>query len=155
MKYSRQDNTRIKVIELKKKIKIKQYSIYLFIFFFENKKNIKKELMKQLERFSKKSIELKRATDEEMIEYHGLEIELDKIAENFRRSHMQRQQLIQRWETILEQMQRKDHNIDKLATVVSFSINSVLFRFLFFFFLFCFSFLYLPIFLFFYYFFFF
>jgi hypothetical protein len=71
----------------------------------------------ELERYSEKSIQLKRATDEEIIEYTGLQNELDKIAETFRRSHKQRQQLIKRWETILEQMQRKDQDIDILAIV--------------------------------------
>jgi len=71
----------------------------------------------ELERFSIKSIQLKRATEEEIIEYSGFQVELDKIAETFRRSHTQRQQLIKRWEIILEQMQRKDHDIDRLAIV--------------------------------------
>ncbi len=71
----------------------------------------------ELERFSEKSTQLKRATEEELIEYSGLQIELDKIADTFRRSHTQRQQLIKRWEIILEQMQRKDHDIDILAIV--------------------------------------
>jgi len=71
----------------------------------------------ELERFSEKSIQFKRATEEELIEYSGLQIELDKIADTFRRSHTQRQQLIKRWETILQQMQRKDHDIDILALV--------------------------------------
>jgi predicted nuclease with TOPRIM domain len=77
------------------------------------------ELITELERYSEKSIQLKRATEEELIEYSGLQVELDKIAETFRRSHQQRQQLIQRWETILQQMQRKDNEIDILAIVCS------------------------------------
>ncbi|CAF2823340.1 unnamed protein product [Rotaria sp. Silwood2] len=85
MKYTRQDNIRIK------------------------------ELTAQLERDSEKSIKLKRAIEEGRIEYYGLQVELDKIADIFRRSYTQRQQLIKRWETILVQMQRKDYDIDRLA----------------------------------------
>ena len=62
-------------------------------------------------------MKLKRTTEEERIEYSSLEVELDKIAATFRRSHKQRQQLIQQWERILVQMQRKDDDIDKLAIV--------------------------------------
>ncbi|CAF1211887.1 unnamed protein product [Rotaria sordida] len=74
-----------------------------------------KELTAQLERYSEKSIKLKRAMEEGRIEYYSLQVELDKIADRFRRSYIQRQQLIKRWETILVQMQRKDHDIDRLA----------------------------------------
>ncbi|CAF2975661.1 unnamed protein product [Rotaria sp. Silwood2] len=88
MKYTRQDNIRIK------------------------------ELTAQLERDSEKSIKLKRAIEEGRIEYYGLQVELDKIADIFRRSYTQRQQLIKRWETILVQMQRKDYDIDRLAIVI-------------------------------------
>jgi hypothetical protein len=76
-----------------------------------------KELTTQLERYSEKSIKLKRATEEEIIEYSSFQVELDKIADTFRRSHLQRQQLIKRWETILLQLQRKDYDIDRLAMV--------------------------------------
>jgi hypothetical protein len=103
MRYTRQDDVRIKV---RNRISKKSKIIILF-----------KELTAQLERYSEKSLKLKRASEEEIIEFSSLQIELDKIAETFRRSHAQRQQLIKRWETILIQMQRKDHEIDTLAIV--------------------------------------
>lgn len=103
MKYTRQDDIRIKV-----KTKNSFEKSYLIIL---------KGLTTELEQYSEKSIQLKRATEEEIIEYTGFQVELDKIAETFRRSHKQRQQLIKRWETILEQMQRKDHNIDQFSIV--------------------------------------
>ncbi|CAF1386454.1 unnamed protein product [Rotaria magnacalcarata] len=74
-----------------------------------------KELTAQLEQCSGKSIKLKRVTEEGRLEYYSLQVELDKIADTFRRSYAHRQQLIQRWETMLVQMQRKDYDIDKLA----------------------------------------
>jgi UDP-glucose:O-linked fucose beta-1,3-glucosyltransferase len=104
MRYTRQDDIRIKVKNKKKRIRT-----FLFV--------DSKELTTELERYSEKSIQYKRATEEEIIEYSSREIELDKIADQFRRSHQQRQQLIKRWETILEQMQRKDYDIDTLAMV--------------------------------------
>ena len=79
---------------------------------------IVKELTAELERLSEKFVKFKRANEEEIIEYHGLEIELEKIADKFRRSYAQRQQLIKRWETILAQMQQKDTDIDKNAIVI-------------------------------------
>ncbi|CAF4968752.1 unnamed protein product, partial [Rotaria socialis] len=71
----------------------------------------------QLEQYSGKSIKLKRVTEEGRLEYYSFQVELDKIADTFRRSYAHRQQLIQRWETMLVQMQRKDYDIDKLAMV--------------------------------------
>ena len=77
----------------------------------------RQELTNEMERLSEKFVKLKRATEEETLVYSSLEVELDKVASTFRRSHSQRQQLIKQWETILIQMQRKDNDIDRLAQV--------------------------------------
>ncbi|CAF1269971.1 unnamed protein product [Adineta steineri] len=88
---------------------------FCFIKYTQEDNSRIKELTIQMERLSEKSNSLKRVLEEERIEYVGHEIELDKIANTFRRSHKQRQQLIQQWETILIQMQRKDYDIDKFS----------------------------------------
>ena len=68
---------------------------------------------------------LKRAIEEELIEYSGLETALEKIAKQFRRSHHHRQQLLHRWETILHQMQDKDGDINRLAQVCRCFVPSI------------------------------
>jgi UDP-glucose:O-linked fucose beta-1,3-glucosyltransferase len=42
---------------------------------------------------------------------------LDKTAEDFRKAHQERQEIIQQWENTLEQMQRRDKEMDLLAAV--------------------------------------
>jgi len=42
---------------------------------------------------------------------------LDKAAEEFRAAHAERQQLIKQWEHTIEQMQRRDREMDLLAHV--------------------------------------
>ena len=105
MKYTRQDDIRSKVSPASVPLGNERCSWY------------GKELAAQSERYSAKSIELHRAVNDETVEYASLQIELNKIADTFRRSYVQRQQLIERWEAILVQMQRKDHDIDQLAIV--------------------------------------
>lgn len=46
-----------------------------------------------------------------------LQIELDKTAEDFRRAHIEREELLSQWENIVEQMLRRDHEMDLLAAV--------------------------------------
>lgn len=45
------------------------------------------------------------------------QIELDKTAEDFRKAHQERQELIKQWENTIEQMQRRDKEMDLLAAV--------------------------------------
>jgi len=45
------------------------------------------------------------------------QIELDKTAEDFRKAHQERQELIGQWENTIEQMQRRDREMDLLAAV--------------------------------------
>ena len=52
------------------------------------------------------------------------QIELDKTAEEFRRAHAERQDLILQWENTIEQMQRRDTEMDLLAAVsIFFSLH--------------------------------
>ena len=41
-----------------------------------------------------------------------LKLELDKVSEAFREAHQARQELLQQWETTIQQMQRRDAEID-------------------------------------------
>ncbi|CAF0814550.1 unnamed protein product [Didymodactylos carnosus] len=74
-----------------------------------------KELMFKIERMTDESSKKKRAVENEIMDTTGLQVELDKTASNFRKGHEQRQQLIQNWEQIIEQMQGRDRDIDLLA----------------------------------------
>ena len=44
-------------------------------------------------------------------------MEVDKVAEDFRRAHQQRQELLERWQTTIEQMQRRDKDIETVNNV--------------------------------------
>ena len=45
------------------------------------------------------------------------QIELDKTAEEFRSAHEEREVVMQQWEQIIDQMKRRDQEIDKCAEV--------------------------------------
>lgn len=45
------------------------------------------------------------------------QLELDKAAQDFRNIHNERQELIQQWENTIEQMQKRDRDIDNCALV--------------------------------------
>jgi len=55
-----------------------------------------------------------------------LQIELDKTAEEFRNAHADRQELISQWEQTIDQMQRRDKEMDLLASVsILYSFSNV------------------------------
>ena len=48
----------------------------------------------------------------------SFEYGLDKIANDYRRSHQERKELVQRWQQTLEQLQKKDLEMDELSLVI-------------------------------------
>lgn len=52
--------------------------------------------------------------------HFSLQIELDKAAEDFRRVHHERQELIKQWENTIEQMRKRDQEIDHCGLVICF-----------------------------------
>ncbi|CAF0852507.1 unnamed protein product [Rotaria sp. Silwood1] len=74
-----------------------------------------KELMFKVERMTEESNKKKRAVEGEIMDTTSLQVELDKTASNFRHAHHHRQELIKRWEDIIEQMHQRDRDIDLLA----------------------------------------
>ena len=52
-----------------------------------------------------------------MVNVQHPQIELDKTAEEFRSAHRNRQDLIKNWEQTIEQMRRRDRDMDRCATV--------------------------------------
>lgn len=45
------------------------------------------------------------------------QMELDRAAEDFRRVHQERQELIRQWENAIRQMQKRDQEIEQCALV--------------------------------------
>ncbi|XP_069583356.1 coiled-coil domain-containing protein 39 isoform X2 [Ranitomeya imitator] len=74
-----------------------------------------KDLSLQVERLTVESNHKRKLLDNEMTETITTQIELDKAAEDFRKAHYERQQLIRQWENTIDQMQKRDREIDQCA----------------------------------------
>lgn len=57
------------------------------------------------------------------------QIEFDKTAEAFRRTHGERDELIRQWEQTITLMKKRDDDIDNLATVRYLLLNMVSYYF--------------------------
>ena len=73
--------------------------------------------MIKIEKFEDQSHKQKKCVDEETLNTLTVQVELDKTAEDFRKAHKERQELIKQWEQIIEQMQKRDGEIDDSAQV--------------------------------------
>nr|XP_020836479.1 coiled-coil domain-containing protein 39 isoform X2 [Phascolarctos cinereus] len=76
-------------------------------------------LILQIERLTVECNEKRRALDNELTETMSAQIELDKAAQDFRRVHAERQELIKQWEGTIEQMQKRDKDIDVCALLLA------------------------------------
>ncbi|XP_075056680.1 coiled-coil domain-containing protein 39 [Mixophyes fleayi] len=74
-----------------------------------------KELSLQIERMTVESNQKRKVLDNELTETITAQVELDKTAEDFRKAHSERQQLIHQWEDTIDQMQKRDREIDQCA----------------------------------------
>ncbi|XP_006869886.1 PREDICTED: coiled-coil domain-containing protein 39 [Chrysochloris asiatica] len=73
----------------------------------------------QLERLTVECNQKKKVLDNELTETLSAQLELDKAAQDFRRIHNERQELIKQWENTIEQMQKRDQDIDNCAMELS------------------------------------
>uniref|UniRef100_A0A8C0CI67 Coiled-coil domain-containing protein 39 n=1 Tax=Balaenoptera musculus TaxID=9771 RepID=A0A8C0CI67_BALMU len=73
----------------------------------------------QLERLTVECNQRRKVLDNELAETLSAQLELDKAAQDFRKIHNERQELIQQWENTIEQMQKRDRDIDNCALLDS------------------------------------
>ncbi|NWR63750.1 CCD39 protein, partial [Bucorvus abyssinicus] len=73
----------------------------------------------QVEKLTMQANQKRRALDNELTETITAQIELDKTAEDFRRVHRERQEVITQWENAIQQMQKRDQQIDHCALLIT------------------------------------
>ena len=71
----------------------------------------------KLEKLVELTQKQKKLVDDETMNTITVQIELDKTAEEFRKTHKERQDLIRQWENIIDQMQKRDNQIERSAQV--------------------------------------
>ncbi len=70
-----------------------------------------------MERLHDEMTKKRKTLDNEVVETMAVQIELDKMAEDFRRAHREREELIRQWEKTIVQMKKRDENMNKCANV--------------------------------------
>uniref|UniRef100_A0A8C6CPZ5 Coiled-coil domain-containing protein 39 n=1 Tax=Moschus moschiferus TaxID=68415 RepID=A0A8C6CPZ5_MOSMO len=73
----------------------------------------------QLERLTVERNQRRKVLDNEFAETLSVQLELDKAAQDFRKIHNERQKLILQWESTIEQMQKRDKDINNCAVLDS------------------------------------
>uniref|UniRef100_A0A8C0TD94 Coiled-coil domain-containing protein 39 n=1 Tax=Canis lupus familiaris TaxID=9615 RepID=A0A8C0TD94_CANLF len=73
----------------------------------------------QLERLTLECNQRRKVLDNELTETLSAQLELDKAAQDFRKIHNERQELIKQWENTIEQMRKRDRDIDNGALLDS------------------------------------
>jgi chromosome segregation ATPase len=76
-----------------------------------------KALSLRLEQLQESAVRKSRLLDTESTETVAAQIELDKTAMEFRKAHVEREELIQQWEHTIDQMKRRDADMDRCAAV--------------------------------------
>ncbi|XP_072428529.1 coiled-coil domain-containing protein 39 isoform X3 [Chiloscyllium punctatum] len=74
-----------------------------------------RDITVRMERMTIEANKKRKLLDNEMTETMAAQMELDKIAHDFRRSHSERQELIHQWQDTIEQMQKRDQEMDQCA----------------------------------------
>ncbi|NWQ63001.1 CCD39 protein, partial [Neopipo cinnamomea] len=74
----------------------------------------------QVEKLTTQANQKRRALDNELTEtLTAQQMELDRAAEDFRRVHQERQEVIRQWENAIQQMQKRDQQIDHCALLIA------------------------------------
>ncbi|CAB3984737.1 coiled-coil domain-containing 39-like, partial [Paramuricea clavata] len=74
-----------------------------------------KSLSLKTEKMTEESQKKRRDLEHELSRTSTAQVELDKTAEEFRKIHAERQELLEQWESTIEQMQKRDREMDQLA----------------------------------------
>merc|ERR1719269_36368 len=74
------------------------------------------QLALQIEKLTKRDLEIQAQVEAEATETSSRQIELDRTAEEFRVLHAERQKLVQQWKETIEVAVRRDQDITKTAT---------------------------------------
>ena len=72
-----------------------------------------KELSMQLEQFTKERVLQKGLLETEVTETQAKQMELDRIAQEFKQSHVERKNLVLRWEETVGEIRKRDEDIAK------------------------------------------
>ncbi|XP_048397519.1 coiled-coil domain-containing protein 39 isoform X2 [Stegostoma tigrinum] len=78
-----------------------------------------RDITVRMERMMIEANKKRKLLDNEMTETLAAQMELDKIAHDFRRSHSERQELIRQWQDTIEQMQKRDQEMDECALMLA------------------------------------
>ncbi|XP_019061888.1 coiled-coil domain-containing protein 39 isoform X1 [Fukomys damarensis] len=73
----------------------------------------------KLERLTLECNQKRKVLDNELTETLTAQLELDKSAQDFHKIHKERQELIEQWESTIEQMQKRDRDIDGCALALT------------------------------------
>ncbi|XP_053930166.1 coiled-coil domain-containing protein 39 isoform X2 [Cuculus canorus] len=73
----------------------------------------------QVDKLTMHANQKRRDLDNELTETIIAQIELDKTPEDFRRVHQERQEVIRQWENTIQQMQKRDQQIDHCALLIT------------------------------------
>ncbi|KAM5277084.1 coiled-coil domain-containing protein 39 [Hipposideros larvatus] len=73
----------------------------------------------QIEKLTLECNQRKKVLENELMETLSAQLELDKAAQDFRKIHNERQGLIKQWESTIEQMQKRDRDIDNCALALA------------------------------------
>jgi chromosome segregation ATPase len=87
---------------------------------YEKIDNVKiKNLTLKMEKAAQSVQDAKKLLDDEVTETQAVQIELDKTAEEYRRLHLQRQDLIRQWNDAVEAMHKRDQDIAKVGEKIA------------------------------------
>ena len=116
-KYARADEGKIRVSVIVSDFKPLQSTSNRCVLQYNNLLIPTQDLTLKMERLHDLMTKKKRMLDNEMIESVTAQIELDKTAESFRNAHHEREELIKQWEQTIQQMRKRDEDMDKCANV--------------------------------------